>query len=31
VGFGLIAVAAIAWAIERHLNRASEPRRDPER
>lgn len=31
VGFCLIAVAAIAWAIERHLNRASEPRRDPER
>jgi TRAP-type C4-dicarboxylate transport system permease small subunit len=31
VGFGLIAVAAIAWAIERHLNRASEPRCDLER
>jgi TRAP-type C4-dicarboxylate transport system permease small subunit len=32
VGFGLVAVAAIAGAIERRrLNRASEPGRNPER
>lgn len=31
VGFGFIAVAAVAGAIERHLNHASEPGHDPER